>query len=154
LDEKEKLILKMASLLHDIGHFIGTQNHDSHGYYILKNSPLIGLDEHQQALIAVLVGHHRKTTGRDQEHYFKTLNRKDQAIINRLCALLRLADAIEVSHTNRVREVKMIQNKHCWQLQMVGEGNLLLERWTLSKRKTLFEEVFETQLEVLDEKFF
>ena len=150
LEEGERLLLEIASILHDIGHFIGTLNHDKHGYYILKNSPLIGLDERQQDMIAHLVRTHRKTTATDQDEYFKMLAEKDQSIVSQLCALLRLADAIEISHTSRIQEVKVKKAKGRWQLQMVGEGNLLLERWALDKRKALFEDVFGIRLDVLE----
>ncbi len=51
---------KSAALLHDIGHFINTIDHDKHGYYILKANRLIGLNEHQQEMVASLVRYHRK----------------------------------------------------------------------------------------------
>ena len=78
------------------------------------------------------------------------VSRRDQLTISRLCALLRLADAIEVSHTTRIRDVKMIGVKRCWHLQMNGEGDLLLEKWALARHKSLFEEVFKTRLEVME----
>jgi len=149
LEEDERLLLEIASLLHDIGYFIGMPDHEKHGYYIIKNSPLIGLDERQHAMIAHIVRNHRKTTPASQDEYFKSLTQKDRLIVNKLCALLRLADAIEVSHTTRILDVKLKKAKKCWQLQMSGEGNLLLERWALEKRKSLFEDIFGTQLEVL-----
>ncbi len=148
-DAEERLLLEIASLLHDIGYFIGMLNHEKHGYYIIENSPLIGLDERQHTVIAHIVRNHRKTTPASQDEYIKALIQKDRLIVNKLCALLRLADAIEVSHTTRVRDVKLTKGKKHWQLQMSGEGNLLLERWALEKRKSLFEDVFDTQLEVL-----
>jgi exopolyphosphatase/guanosine-5'-triphosphate,3'-diphosphate pyrophosphatase len=149
LQEEERLLLEIASMLHDIGYFIGMLNHDQHGYYIIKNSSLIGLDERQHDMIAHIVRNHRKTTRTNQDETFKSLTQKDRLIVTQLCALLRLADAIEVSHTTRIRDVKLMKAKRCWQLQMDGDGNLLLERWALEKRKSLFEEVFETTLEVL-----
>lgn len=147
LEEEQRLILEIASLLHDIGHFIGTLNHDKHGYYILKNSPLIGLDEHQQEMVAVLIRSHRKVVPADMND---VLTQKDLSVLTRLCALLRLADAIEVSHTARIHGVKLEKNKKCWQLHLNGDGNLLLERWAIEKRKSLFEETFDTLLEVLE----
>jgi exopolyphosphatase/guanosine-5'-triphosphate,3'-diphosphate pyrophosphatase len=149
LEEDDRLLLEIASLLHDIGYFIGMPDHEKHGYYIIRNSPLIGLDERQHAVIAHIVRNHRKTTPANDDEYFQSLIQKDRWIVNKLCALLRLADAIEVSHTARIRDFELKKAKGCWQLQMHGEGNLLLERWALEKRKSLFEDIFETQLEVL-----
>ena len=51
---------------------------------------------------------------------------------------------VEVSDTNRIRGVKLEKSKKSWQLHMYAESKLLLERWALGKRKSLFEEVFET----------
>jgi exopolyphosphatase/guanosine-5'-triphosphate,3'-diphosphate pyrophosphatase len=150
LDEGDRLFLEIASILHDIGHFIGTLNHENHGYYILKNSPLIGLDEQHQDIVANIVRYHRKTAPSNQDQHFKALTQKDRLVVTKLCALLRLADAIEVSHTTRIRDISMKKAKGGWQLKMYGEGNHLLERWALEKRKALFEEVFGTRLEVLE----
>ena len=93
---------------------------------------------------------HRKTAPTNDDEYLKSLTEKDQSIVSQLCALLRLADAIEISHTSRIQEVKLKNAKARWQLELVGEGNLLLERWALEKRKALFEDVFGIRLEVLE----
>lgn len=148
LEESDRLLLEVASILHDIGHFVGTLNHDKHGYYILKNSPLIGLDERQHEIVANLIRYHRKATPTNQDEHFKALAQKDRLIVTKLCALLRLADATEVSHTARIDKIALQKAKGRWQLKMFGEGNLLLERWALEKRKALFEDVFGTQLEI------
>src|SRR5204863_4121689 len=43
LDDEARLILEVAALLHDIGHYIGAANHHKHTLYLLQSSPLIGL---------------------------------------------------------------------------------------------------------------
>ena len=55
---------------------------------------------------------------------------------------------VEVSDTNRIRGAKLEKSKKSWQLHMYAESKVLLERWALGKRKSLFEEVFEVRLEV------
>lgn len=151
LEESDRLLLEVAAILHDIGHFIGALDHDQHGYYILKNSPLIGLDERQQEIVANIIRYHRKAAPtKNQDEHFKALAQKDRLIVTKLCALLRLADATEVSHTTRIQKVELKKAKGCWQLKLFGEGNLLLEGWALEKRKALFEDVFGTKLEMSD----
>jgi exopolyphosphatase/guanosine-5'-triphosphate,3'-diphosphate pyrophosphatase len=64
LDEESKLLLEVAALLHDIGHFINSVDHNKHGYYILKASPLVGMSEAQQNVVANIIQYHRKSTPR------------------------------------------------------------------------------------------
>lgn len=150
LEEDDCLLLEVAAILHDIGHFIGSLNHDQHGYYILKNSPLIGLDARQHDIVANVIRYHRKTAPTNHDEQFKALAQKDRLVVTKLCALLRLADSSEVSHTTRIYKVTLKKSKGHWQLKMEGDGNLLLERWALEKRKNLFEEVFGTQLKIIE----
>lgn len=152
LGEEHKLLLQVGSLLHDIGHFINTLEHDKHGYYILKNNPLIGLNESQQEIVANLVRYHRKAFPSLAEENFKALPQKERVTVTKLCALLRLADGMDVSHTARVARVGLKEKKKNWELVLYGRGDLMLEKWALNKRRALFEEIFGVELEISDKK--
>jgi exopolyphosphatase/guanosine-5'-triphosphate,3'-diphosphate pyrophosphatase len=152
LGDEERLLLEVAALLHDIGHFINTIDHDKHGYYILKANPLIGLNEHQQELVASLVRYHRKSFPSLEDSNFKVLPQKDRMTVSKLSALIRLADGMDVSHTGHVTNAILREKKKCWQLSLEGKGDLMLEKWALDKRRVLFEEIFGVQLEIMDEK--
>ena len=148
LDEENKLLLETGALLHDIGHFINTVDHNKHGYYILKASPLIGLSESQQNIVANIMLYHRKSTPSMEDDCFKALTPKDRLVVIKLSALMRLADGLDVSHTGRVKDAQLEQQKNAWKLKLQGEGDLMLERWTLEKRQKLFQDVFGVKLEV------
>jgi len=150
LNEGDRLLLEVASLLHDIGHFINTIDHDKHGYYLLKHNLLIGLTEEQQEIVANIVRYHRKSAPSVQDENFKTLPQKDRLVVTKLSALMRLADGMDVSHTGRVRDVLLEKAKGCWQLSLIGDGDLMLERWTLAKRRSLFQDVFGVELEIME----
>ncbi len=152
LGDEERLLLEVGALLHDIGHFINTIDHDKHGYYILKANRLIGLNEHQQELVASLVRYHRKAIPNIEDSNFKALPQKDRITVSKLSALIRLADGMDVSHTNHVTSATLIEKKNCWQLNLQGRGDLMIEKWALDKRRTLFEEIFGVQLEISDKK--
>jgi exopolyphosphatase / guanosine-5'-triphosphate,3'-diphosphate pyrophosphatase len=96
--------LEISALLHDIGHFINTVDHNEHGYYILKASPLVGLSEAQQNVVANIIQYHSKSTPSFQDDGFRNLPSKDRIMVTELSALMRLADephgACE-SHTTR-----------------------------------------------------
>jgi exopolyphosphatase/guanosine-5'-triphosphate,3'-diphosphate pyrophosphatase len=150
LDDENKLLLKVGALLHDIGHFINTVDHNKHGFYILKASPLIGLSKGQQNIVANIMLYHRKSTPSLEDESFRALAPKDRLAVIKLSALVRLADGLDVSHAGRVRDIQLDQQKNTWKLKLQGEGDLMLERWTLEKRQRLFQDVFGVKLEIVE----
>jgi hypothetical protein len=62
--------------------------------------------------------------------------------------LLRLADGIDTGHAGRVRQVTLHRAKSRWTLALDGEGDLALEKWTLTKRRLLFQDVFGVELTI------
>jgi len=148
LDNDDLLLLEMGSLLHDIGHFVNTLDHDKHAYYLLNATRLIGLSQRDQNIVANLVRYHRKRTPTTEDENFKALSQKDRSVVLKLCALLRLADSLDVSHTANVKDVTLRETKSGWRMKILGKDELLLENWSLKKRKTLFQETFGISLEL------
>ncbi|MCC6985928.1 MAG: Ppx/GppA family phosphatase [Anaerolineales bacterium] len=148
LEEDDKLLLGVAALLHDIGHFVSTVDHDRHAQYLLKASPLIGLSSREVDIVANLARYHRKAMPTLQDETFRALSSRDRSAVIRLSVLLRLADAMDVSHTQRVRGVSMREAKNKWILSLDGKGSLSLETWALEKRRSLFQDVFGAKLEI------
>jgi exopolyphosphatase / guanosine-5'-triphosphate,3'-diphosphate pyrophosphatase len=150
LTENERLLLEVAAMLHDIGHFINTIDHDQHGYYLLMHHPLIGLTTSEQEIVANLVYYHRKGTPSAADENLSTLPQKDRVIIAKLCAILRLADVLDTGHLRRIQDVILEHDRDTfWHLHLVSESEAMLERWGLSKRKSLFQDVFGVKLEVM-----
>jgi exopolyphosphatase / guanosine-5'-triphosphate,3'-diphosphate pyrophosphatase len=148
LDDSNLLPLEVAALLHDIGHFINTVDHEKHAYYLLSVNRLIGLNAREQNIVANLVYYHRKQSPTTNDGNYKSLPQRDRLIVNKLSALLRLADSMDVSHANPVTDVTLRETKYGWQIHLCGKRDLMLENWSLSKRKSLFEEVFGVKLEI------
>ena len=140
--------MELAALLHDIGHFISPIDHNKHGYYILKANPLIGLVESRQELVANIIYYHRKSMPGWQDEGFRSLTANDRIMVTKLSALLRLADALDVSHTGSVKDVQFESKKDGWRLSLQGKGDLMLERWALEKRQKLFQDVFGVKLKL------
>jgi len=145
LDDDDLLLLEAGTLLHDIGHFINTIDHDKHGQYLLNANHLIGLSESEQDIVANLVRNHRSKAPSMDEESFKSLPQKDRLTVLKLAALLRLADSMDVSHTSRIQHVTLKQGKYNWQLKL--SSGLMLEKWTIDKRKALFQSVFNVHLD-------
>jgi exopolyphosphatase/guanosine-5'-triphosphate,3'-diphosphate pyrophosphatase len=148
LSDDYLLSLEMASLLHDIGHFISPIDHEKHGFHILMANRLIGLTAREQSIVANLVRYHRKQAPSTDDENFKALSPQDRNIVNRLSALLRLADSADMSHDYLVSDVILGKNGLGWHIQLSGRTNTLLANWTLEKQKHLFEDIFDVSLKV------
>jgi exopolyphosphatase/guanosine-5'-triphosphate,3'-diphosphate pyrophosphatase len=148
LEKENLLLLEISSLLHDIGHFINAVDHDKHGYYLLTNHRLIGLTLREQNIVANLIRYHRKQSPSTDDENFKSLPQKDRLVVVKLSALLRLADSFDISHTSHVSDVTLKETKKGWHIRLLGRSDLMLEKWTLVKRKALFQEAFGARLEL------
>ena len=148
LNGSNLLLLEIGALLHDIGHFVNTVDHDKHGYYLLNNHHLIGLTLREQNIVANLVRYHRKQSPSTDDENVKLLPQKDRLIVIKLCALLRLADSIDISHTGYITDVSLRETKSGWRMKISGKSDLMLENWAFEKRKSLFQEVFGVNLEL------
>ncbi len=146
LGEDELLLLEVGALLHDIGHFINTIDHDKHGYYLLRVNHLIGLSHREQVIVANLVRYHRGRTFFMQEADFKALPAEDRQTILKLSAILSLADGMDVHHTGQVQDISLEKTEVGWRLHLPEDQ--AMEKWTLDKRKGLFEEVFGVTLQM------
>jgi len=148
LDENNLLLLETGALLHDIGHFINTVDHDKHGYYLLSAHHLIGLTLREQNIVANLVRYHRNQPPSPDNENLRSLPQKDRLIVIKLCALLRLADSIDVSHTSHISDVTLMETRSGWRMKVSGKSELMLENWAFEKRKSLFQEVFGVNLKM------
>ena len=148
LEDDNLLLLEIGALLHDIGHFINTADHEKHGAYLLSASPLIGLNQREQDIIANLVRYHRRQLPSTKDENFKSLPQKDRLIVTKLSVLLRLADSLDISHMENVNDVTLKEAGSLWKIKVSGKKDQLLMKWAFDKRKSQFREVFGVSLEM------
>lgn len=86
-DKELKSLLSWAALLHEVGLQINSRGVQRHSAYILRNAELPGFNQEQQALLATLVGCHRKKIKLEDIPQFQQFN-YDETV--KLITLLRL----------------------------------------------------------------
>jgi exopolyphosphatase/guanosine-5'-triphosphate,3'-diphosphate pyrophosphatase len=150
LDEEARLLLEVAALLHDIGHFVSATEHHKHTFYLLSATPLIGLSKAQKAIVANVARYHRKSAPSLQHDAYKVLPAKDRVIVSKLASLVRLADALDNEHGGKVAGITLAYERPRLQITLHGQGDLLLEKWALAKRTPLFEEIFGVKVVIAD----
>ena len=148
LKSDDRSLLFAAAVLHDIGLFISYKGHHKHSLYILKQSELPGISGSDMHIVANVARYHRKSGPKPHHLDFVSLSEEDQVRTTHLAGLLRLADALDRQHIGCVRSVQATVDGTSLELAIEGEGDLLLERWAVARKKNVFEQSFGLQVSV------
>jgi exopolyphosphatase/guanosine-5'-triphosphate,3'-diphosphate pyrophosphatase len=109
LGGRERLLLRCAAILHDVGLFVNARAHHKHSMYLILNSDLFGLTRRDMQLVATVSRYHRKALPSPAHPEFAGLAQADRMTVAKLAALLRVADALERSHRETPRTLEFLR---------------------------------------------
>src|SRR6202043_2689730 len=90
-----RVVLEIAALLHDIGHFVHRKSHHRHGEYLVRNGEIPGLRGWRRDMAAALVRYHNCKSDPQLEHAsYATLDGPRRRESRLLSALLRIAEKL------------------------------------------------------------
>lgn len=142
LGARERLLLRVAAMLHEVGGFVSTRAHHKHSYYLLANSEIFGLGREEQEIVALVARYHRRNAPRKSHLEYMALQRDQRVIVSKLAALLRVADALDHAHTQLVKITSFERRDGELVIHARGQGDLALERRSLEGKADLFQEIF------------
>ena len=142
LAARDRLRLEVAALLHDIGIFVNLRGHHKHAQYILSVSEIFGLSRDDMGVISNVARYHRRAAPNKSHLPYMALDSDARVQVNKLAAILRVANALDADHLQKVREVKVLRENEQWVLEVDGGGDLTLERLAALARADLLTEVF------------
>jgi exopolyphosphatase/guanosine-5'-triphosphate,3'-diphosphate pyrophosphatase len=142
LGAADRRILQAAALLHDIGQFVSFKGHHKHSLYLISNTELPNFSHHDMQLVANVARYHRKAHPADHHHDFTALSENERVRVTRLASLLRIADALDREHVQRVTDLTAKVTDTELTLWLDGTAGLLMEGWSLKKKANLFHKVF------------
>jgi exopolyphosphatase/guanosine-5'-triphosphate,3'-diphosphate pyrophosphatase len=146
-DAAERELLWAAALLHDIGMTVDYDDHHKHSRYLVLNAGLPGFAQREVALIGQAVRYHRK--GTPSLGPFDTIAEKgDEDRLHRMSALLRLAEDLERSRDQLVREAHVSLDDGRVRVGLVSDADARVARWAAGREGELFERAFGRGLEV------
>jgi len=146
LTARDRLLLEVAAVLHDIGVFVGLRAHHKHAQYLIQASEIFGISGDELAIIANVARYHRRGLPQKSHLPYMALDRLDRVRVNKLAALLRVANALDAEHAQKVRDVHVKAADGTWLLAVDGTGDLAMERLGVEERADLFKDVFGRSL--------
>ena len=105
LGEPQRLLLSCAGLLHDIGWCEGAAAHHKTAMRLILADRTVPLDERERAIVACVARYHRKAAPRASHECFADLGDEDRRTVRLLAGILRVADGLDYTHRQAVREV-------------------------------------------------
>jgi exopolyphosphatase / guanosine-5'-triphosphate,3'-diphosphate pyrophosphatase len=146
-DPVERELLWAACMLHDIGMSVDYDDHHKHSRYLILNGGLPGFSPTELAIIAQAARYHRK--GMPEPGFLSSLFGKDDlAMLDRCSALLRLAEDLERSRDQLVRQASLAAGNGGVRLMLVADGETAVPRWAAGREGELFQRAFGQRLDI------
>jgi exopolyphosphatase/guanosine-5'-triphosphate,3'-diphosphate pyrophosphatase len=142
LAPRHRLLLRAAGLLHEVGGFVSNRSHHKHSYYLIANAEIFGLSRDEHLLAAHVARYHRRAIPQPTHIEYEALPRDRRILVNKLAALLRVADALDRAHGQQVRDFQGERQGEEFVITVPGVSDLTLERRAMTQKADLFEDVF------------
>lgn len=147
-ESDERDVLEAASMLHNIGRFIGHGAHHKHSYYLIRNGEqLAGFNEHERELIALVARYHRKSAPKPSHEGFAKLSKRDQKLVSTLAGMLRIGIALDRTYRNVATDIEVMVLETHIDVAVHGFG-LELEVFAANERKQLLEQSLDRSIDV------
>lgn len=142
LSENARMILEIASILHDVGMFIRGSDHQKHSQYIIANSDIFGLNKDSMNIISLIALYHRGTITQPSDSIFYSLSRQERNMVLKLASILKIADALDRSHSQKFSNIQLTFSSDTMIIHSNSTNDVNLEKMAISEKSDLFESVF------------
>ena len=140
LGPRDKILLKVAALLHDTGVTINYYDHPRHSSYLIESARLFGLTHREQMLTAVVAGWHHGPSSKYVRNrlYNEFLDEADWQKARKLALLLALAESLDTSQAGLVERIAAVQQNNQAQLTLTAGDSVSIERQAAEKHRKWF----------------
>jgi exopolyphosphatase/guanosine-5'-triphosphate,3'-diphosphate pyrophosphatase len=150
LGGREKQLLAAAAMLHEAGEYINHRDHHLHSYNIVRASDIVGLGVGETELVALICRYHSQSAPNENDPCYAVLERDEKVRVSKLVALLKLADALDRSYSQRFSNIEAKLTEGILTITVNTVTNAALEQWAFTEKGQFFAEVFglKAQLKV------
>ena len=135
-------LLEAAGYLHDIGHYVSGTGHHKHSAYLVANSDMPGFTDQERLTIAALCRFHRKSMPQPRHSHFQALDPEAKRIVLCLAPLLRIGDALDRGHEQKVQEIVNASRDGVVTVWVQAEQEADLEIWAANEAAETFRDIY------------
>ncbi len=142
LGSRERLLLSVAALLHETGNFITVRAHHKHSYYIIRHSEIFGLSEADIEIVALIARYHRHSPPKSTHDGYSEISRENRMIVSKLSAILRVADALDRAHSQRVQDVTVRLTESRLYIGIADLRDIAVEQLAMESKADMFRNIY------------
>jgi exopolyphosphatase/guanosine-5'-triphosphate,3'-diphosphate pyrophosphatase len=148
--ERDRLLLRAAAVLHDIGDFIHYGGHHKHSYYLIQHADIMGLTPEERGIVANIARYHRKGPPDASHPGYRELDKQARGKVRGLAGILRIADALDREHKQKIESVRAAANLGAARVTIFlgGDGDRELEEWTVRAKASLWRDEYDLEVEI------
>jgi len=148
LGPRERLLLEAGACLHDIGHQYGFtgEGHHKESARLIRERPWKHFTAPEVEVIAQVARYHRKAMPEMSHDEFRALDTWSRTTVQRLAAVLRLADSLDRTHQQVVRGVRVEILPNLLVLHLEAAGPIVRELRATQTKGDLAAAVFQRDL--------
>ncbi|MEE3467094.1 MAG: exopolyphosphatase [Eubacterium sp.] len=151
LGKRERLLLQLAVMLHNIGSYISDLHSRDNSYHIIMSTELIGISDRERRMIANMVRYND-----DRFPDYMALNEditKEQYItVVKLNAILKTANVLDKSNRHKIREVGVSLANDVLTITADTMADITLEKGLFHDKAGAFEEIFGIRPKLVQKK--
>jgi exopolyphosphatase/guanosine-5'-triphosphate,3'-diphosphate pyrophosphatase len=149
LPPSARSLLEAAALLHDVGHTVSPSRHHKHSFYLVQNADIAGFSDQERHTVALVARYHRRSPPERGRPDLEELTAAELRQVRRMVAILRVADALDRSHHQPVRDVRASLVGGRVRVVARARGPIDLELWDVEREAAWFRRALGRRLEVV-----
>ena len=154
LSKRERLMLRLAAILHDCGKYISMVNLAECSYQIIMATEIIGLSHVEREIVANVVKFNHSEFVYYHELESKSIDRETYLVMAKLTAILRIANGLDRSHKEKFTDIKAALKDNILMITVETPVDITLEKGLFGHRAAFFEEVFSVRPVIKQKRSF
>jgi exopolyphosphatase/guanosine-5'-triphosphate,3'-diphosphate pyrophosphatase len=150
LGKRQRLLLQVATILHDCGKYVNLVEPAENSYHIIMASEILGLTHQEREIVAQVVRCNTQQL-EPYEELADRLDKNDYLCVAKLSAILRVANALDQSHKQKFKDIRIAVRDRHLVITVEAYEDIALEQVLFEQRTKYFENVYSMK-PILKEK--
>ena len=151
LGKRERLLLQLAVILHNIGSFISDIRSRDNSYHIVMSTELIGISDRERRMIANVIRYNDDRFP-DYMALDEDITKEQYITVVKLNAILKTANVLDKSNRHKIREVGVSLEGDVLTITAETMADITLEKGLFHDKAGAFEEIFGIRPKLVQKK--